>query len=184
MKAFCQKEVFMERTINIANREKAIENLKDYKEKKYVLADVRFLNVHLREINKLLEFDIFSKNDLFINTISLWELMQPLGEKGGHNYHDLSPEDIADALSSITEPYCILKTEISQYAILSTMLSHFGEPLMIIIEVGSGNVADKEANINKLITMFPKRDIDKSLEHKDPKDILYRSPKQNPSDNS
>ena len=110
--------------------------------------------------------------------------MQPLGEKGGHNYHDLSPEDIVDALSSITEPYCILKTEISQYAILSTMLSHFGEPLMIIIEVGSGNVADKEANINKLITMFPKRDIDKSLEHKDPKDILYRSPKQNPSDNS
>ena len=72
----------MARTINIANREKAIENLKEYKEKKYVLSDVRFENVHLKEINKLLEYDIFSKNDLFINTISLWELMQPLGDKG------------------------------------------------------------------------------------------------------
>ena len=174
----------MERTINIANREKAIENLKDYKEKKYVLTDVKFLNVHLREINKLLEFDIFVKNDLFINTISLWELMQPLGDKGGHNYHDLSPEDIVDALSSITEPYCILKTEISQYAILSTTISHFGEPLMVIIEVGAGLDKNINANINKLVTMFPKRDIDKSLEHKDPKDILYKSPKQNPSNNS
>ena len=174
----------MKRTINIANREKAIENLKDYKEKKYVLTDVKFLNVHLREINKLLEFDIFVKNDLFINTISLWELMQPLGDKGGHNYHDLSPENIVDALSSITEPYCILKTEISQYAILSTTISHFGEPLMVIIEVGAGLDKNINANINKLVTMFPKRDIDKSLEHKDPKDILYKSPKQNPSNNS
>ena len=174
----------MERTINIANREKAIENLKDYKEKKYVLTDVKFLNVHLREINKLLEFDIFVKNDLFINTISLWELMQPLGDKGGHNYHDLSPENIVDALSSITEPYCILKTEISQYAILSTTISHFGEPLMVIIEVGAGLDKNINANINKLVTLFPKRDIDKSLEHKDPKDILYKSPKQNPSNNS
>ena len=174
----------MDRTINITNREKAIENLKDYKEKKYVLADVRFTNVHLLEINHLLFKDIFYKNDLFINTISLWELMQPLGDKGGHNYHDLSPEDIVDALSSITEPYCILKTEISQYAILSTTISHFGEPLMIIIEVGAGLDKNINANINKLVTMFPKRDIDKSLEHKDPKDILYKSPKQNPSNNS
>ena len=174
----------MERTINIANREKAIENLKDYKEKKYVLADVRFLNVHLREINKLLEFDIFVKNDLFINTISLWELMQPIGDKGGHNYHDLSPEDIVDALSSITEPYCILKTEISQYAILSTTLSHFGEPLMVIIEVGAGLDKNINANINKLVTMFPKGDIERTIKNMDIKNLLYLSPKQNPSNNS
>ena len=173
----------MNRIINIQNKKEAIESLNDYKNKKYVLTDVKFENVHLLKLNAYTRKDIFSKNDLFINTISLWELMQPLGEKGGHNYRDLSPEDIVDALSSITEPYCILKTEISQYAILSTTLSHFGEPLMIIIEVGSGNVIDKEANINKLVTMFPKRDVDKSLEHKNPKDILFRSPKQNPSDN-
>ena len=174
----------MNKIINIKNKKEAIKSLTLYKEKQYVLTDIRFINVHLREINKLLESDIFDKNDLFINTISLWELMQPIGDKGGHNYHDLSPEDIVDALSSITEPYCILKTEISQYAILSTTISHFGEPLMVIIEVGAGLDRNINANINKLITMFPKRDIDKSLEHKDQKDILYIKPKQNPSNDS
>ena len=174
----------MERTINIANREKAIENLKEYKNKKYVLSDVRFENVHLKEVNKLLGYDIFSKNDLFINTISLWELMQPLGEKGGHNYHDLSPEDIVDALSSITEPYCILKTEISQYAILSTTISHFGEPLMVIIEVGAGLDKNINANINKLVTMFPKGDIERTIKNMNVRNLLYLSPKQNPSNNS
>ena len=174
----------MARTINIANREKAIENLKEYKNKKYVLSDVRFENVHLKEVNKLLGYDIFSKNDLFINTISLWELMQPLGEKGGHNYHDLSPEDIVDALSSITEPYCILKTEISQYAILSTTISHFGEPLMVIIEVGAGLDKNINANINKLVTMFPKGDIERTIKNMNVRNLLYLSPKQNPSNNS
>ena len=174
----------MNKTINIANREKAIEDLQNYKEKQYVLTDIRFINVHLREINKLLESDIFDKNDLFINTISLWELMQPIGNKGGHNYHDLSPEDIVDALSSITEPYCILKTEISQYAILSTTISHFGEPLMVIIEVGAGLDRNINANLNKLITMFPKGDIERTIKNMDVKNLLYLKPKQNPSNNS
>ena len=61
----------MNRIINIQNKKEAVESLNDYKNKKYVLADVRFTNVHLLEINNLLFKDIFSKNDLFINTISL-----------------------------------------------------------------------------------------------------------------
>ena len=174
----------MNRIINIQNKKEAVESLNDYKNKKYVLADVRFTNVHLREVNKLLEYDIFSKNDLYINTISLWELMQPIGDKGGHNYHDLSPEDIVDALSSITEPYCILKTEISQYAILSTTISHFGEPLMIIIEVGAGLDKNINANINKLVTMFPKGDIERTIKNMNIKNLLYLNPKQNPSNDS
>ena len=174
----------MNRIINIQNKKEAVESLQKFKEKKYVLVDVRFINVHLREINVLLEQDIFSKNDLFINSVSLWELMQPLGDKGSHNYHDLTPEDIVDALSSITEPYCILKTEYSQYAILSTTLSHFDEPLMVIIEVGSGLDKNINANINKLVTMFPKSDIDRTIKNMDKRNVLYVDPKQNPSNNS
>ena len=172
----------MFRIVNIQNKKEAVELLQLFKEKKYVLADVKFENVHLREINKLLEKNIFSKNDLYINTISLWELMQPLGNKGGHNYHDLSPKDIVDALSSITEPYCVLKTEISQYAILSTSISHFGEPLMVIIEVGAGLDKNINANINKLVTMFPKGDIERTVKNMDIKNLLYLCTKQNPSD--
>ena len=154
--------------------------LRELKERKYVLADIKFENVHLRDINALLEQNIFSKNDLYANTISLWELMQPQGKRGVHNHHDLTPEDIIDTLASITEPYCILKTEISQYAIMSTSKSHFGEPLFVIIEINSGLVADKKAKINKLVTMFPMKNIERVIKSKEPKDVLYINPKQNP----
>ena len=168
------------KTINVKNRKNAVADLKQIKSKKYVLADIKFENVHLRDINALLERNIFSKNDFYANTISLWELMQPQGKRGVHNHHDLTPEDIIDTLASITEPYCILKTEISQYAIMSTSKSHFGEPLFVIIEINSGLVEDKKANINKLVTMFPKRDIEKTIRGRNPKDVLYVNPKQNP----
>ena len=168
----------MNKTINIQSRKNAISDLKRIKRKRYVLADVKFENVHLKDLNVLLGQYVFSKNDLFINTISLWELMQPMGKRGGHNYHDLSPEDIVDALSSITEPYCILKTEISQYAIMSTSISHFGEPLFIVIEINAGLVGNTNANINKLVTMFPMSDIQRIINSMNKKNVLYIKSKQ------
>ena len=168
----------MKKIINIQNRKEAINSLQHFKNKQFVLADVKFENVHLLELNHKVYQNIFSKNDLFINTISLWELMQPMGERGGHNYHDLSPEDIVDALSSITEPYCILKTEISQYAIMSTSISHFGEPLFIVIEINAGLVGNTNANINKLVTMFPMSDIQRIINNMNKKNILYINSKQ------
>lgn len=145
------------------------------------MADVKFENVHLKDLNTLIGQNLFSKNDLYANTISLWELMQPIGKKGIHNYHGLTPEDIIDTLATITEPYCVIQTEITRYAIMSTSISHFGEPLMVVIEIRGGLNSNIDANINKLVTMFPKRDIDKTISSKDLKDILYVKPKQNSS---
>ena len=168
------------KTINVKSRKNAVADLKRIKSKKYVLADIKFENVHLRDINTLLEQNIFSKNDLYANTISLWELMQHQGKRGAHNHHDLTPEDIIDTLASITEPYCILKTEISQYAIMSTSKSHFGEPLFVIIEVNAGLNQNINANINKLVTMFPMGEIKRTIKKANPKNVLYINPKQNP----
>ncbi len=63
---------------------------------------------------------------------------------------------------------------------MSTSKSHFGEPLFVIIEVNAGLNQNINANINKLVTMFPKRDIEKTIKGKNPKDVLYVNPKQNP----
>lgn len=80
------------------------------------------------EINKLIDKQLFYKNDLFINSETLWELTQPIGESGKHNYHELTPEDIVDSLNSITNPYALFETKHSRYAIVTTTLSHYNEP--------------------------------------------------------
>ena len=135
--------------------------------------DVKLDNVHLRQLNALTEKNVFSKNDLYVNTLTLWDLMQTGPGFDSHNYHGLTPEEIVDTLANITQPYCVIKTEYSRYEILATTVSHFGEPLLVIVEVGSGLGTNPKANINKLITIYPKSDIDKTIEKTDKKYVLY-----------
>ena len=162
----------MIKVINVKSVD-ALKQISEYKNNKYVMHDVRFKNVHLREINKLIGSNLFSKNDLFINSEGLWELMQPKGEKGGHNHHDLSQQDILDALNNIISPYCIFTTKQNRLSIILSCLCHEGEPIMAIVEIGAGLIDNEDANINKLITMYPKRDIEKLISSINPKRLLY-----------
>ena len=162
----------MNRIINIKNK-RAINEIQKFKDKKYSLVDIKLENVHLREVNKLLPFILFEKNDLYINSVTLWELMQPTGSTGIHNYHGLSPEDIYNALNSIEEPYCVFRVKNERYAIIPTYISSFKEPLMVVIEKGSELINKKNANINKIVTIYPKSKIDSYLDKLNNKDILY-----------
>ncbi len=60
----------MNKIINIKNK-KSISEIQKFKDKKYSLIDIKFENVHLKEINKLVLFDLFDKNDLYINSATL-----------------------------------------------------------------------------------------------------------------
>ena len=162
----------MIKIINIKSDD-ALEQLNQFKNKKYVMCDIRFENVHLIKINELIRYTIFYKNDLFANSDTLWSLMQEDDKKDSHNHHGLTPEDILDALNNIQDPYCIFKTKYERIAIVLSCLSHYGEPLMAIIEVGTGLIEDDDANINKLVTMYPKRDVDIFIDTIDPKRLLY-----------
>ena len=163
----------MKTIINVKEKESAIENVDVFRKKKYENKDIRFINVNLLEINKLLDKQIFYKNDLYINSETLWELMQDVGDGGKHNYHGLTAEDIVDALNSIADPYALFETKFSRYAIITITISHFREPLMAIIEVGAGLYLDINVNINKIVTMYPKRNVDIMLNGLDKKDILF-----------
>ena len=164
----------MNKTINIQNKKEAIKALIQYKEREYVLVDIKIENVHLKRLNTLTSSNLFDKNDLYVNSISLNEIMSPDTGEGSHHHHGLTPEEIIDTLANITDPYCVIKTKYSRFAIVSTTISHFEEPLMVIIEVGAGLELKEKANINKLITIYPKSDIDKTIEHTDPRDVLYK----------
>ncbi len=158
--------------INIKNN-RAEKQLNILKERKTTKLDIRFSNVHLIRINTLLGFNLFKKNDLFANSETLWEIMQPVGGKGVHNYHGLTPKEIIDVLNSLTDPYCVYNAKNDRYGIVSLIIGECGEPLIVIIEVGAGTIEDKDANINKLVTMYPKDNIKDLLSRMNKKDILY-----------
>lgn len=164
----------MKTVINVKEREKAIKEVDVFRKKKYDNKDIRFSNTELKKLNEKMRVNLFNKNDIFISSETLWELMQEIGESGKmHNYHGLTPEDIVDALNSMIDPYAIFETKYARYAIVTTTITHFKEQLMVIIEVGSGVYLDVNANINKIITMYPKRNVDIMLNGLDKKDILF-----------
>ena len=163
----------MNKTINIKTN-KAIKEIREFKDKLFAPVDIRFFNVHLKKLNKIINFELFSKNDLYINSKSLWELMQPIGSAGEHNYHELTPEDIVNALNNLLDPQCVIKVKKERYAIIPTYISSFEEPLMVIIELNSGLILNKNANINKIVTIYPKSNLGEYINKLEEKEILYK----------
>ena len=166
-------DIFMKKILNIKNRAETEEVLFQLKNKKYLGIDVRFSNVHLIKINTLLGFNLFKKNDLFANSEKLWEIMQPVGNTNEFNSHGLTPKEIIDVLNSLSNPYCFYNAKYGRYGIVSLIIGECGEPLIVIIEVGASTFEDKNANINKLVTMYPKDNINDLLSKMNEKDVLY-----------
>ncbi len=158
--------------INIKSK-KAIKEIERFKHKKYVLHDIRIKNVELKVLNSLLTFQLFYKNDLFINSGTLWELMQPLGKTGSHNYHNLTPTDIYNFLSNIKYPCAIYKEKYNRIVIASSQLYSSNERLIIIIEGSAGLITNKDANIYKIVTIYPKSDLEKTIKKLKPSDIYF-----------
>ena len=142
-------------------------------QKQRYAVDIRFNNVHLIRINTLLGFNLFKKNDLFANSEKLWEIMQPVGNTDEYNSHGLTPKEIIDVLNSLSDPYCVYNAKYGRYGIVSLIIGECGEPLIVIIEVGAGTIENKDANINKLVTMYPKDNINDLLSKMNSKDVLY-----------
>ena len=99
--------------------------------------------------------------------------MQPAGKTDDYNSHGLTPKEIIDVLNSLSDPYCVYNAKYGRYGIVSLIIGECGEPLIVIIEVGAGTFEDKSANINKLVTMYTKDNINDLLSKMNKKDILY-----------
>ena len=161
----------MKTIINIYSK-KAKTYLEEFKEKEYQV-DVRLDNVHLKDINKLVGFNLFFKNDLFVGSETLFATMQPKGEDKSHNYHNLSPEDILEALKTISRPYCVLENKQNRIAIITSFISHLGTPINIVIELGSNLRGNANASINKLVTLFPRMRVNEYIDSIGTEKIYY-----------
>ena len=160
--------------INLGNKTFALLVLEQLKENDYVPFDVEITNSHITELNELTGKKLFSKASLFVNSNTIHELMQPIGGKGQHNYHGLTPEDIYMALSSIKDPKYVFIVKNKRYAIISIELSHYKNPLMIVVETGAGTLLNDKANINKVVTIYPKNYVDEYIAKLDKRKLLYK----------
>ena len=158
----CQLEVLsMNRIINLANKSLSLNIINKIKNKDYVPFDLKITNIHIMSLNEKIGFVVFRKDSLYINSHSLWELMQPIGNKKGHNYHELNQEDVYMALSSIEDPFIVINEGNNRYSIASILTSHFGVSLLVVVEIDAPLISNKKAKINKIVAIYPKRNIEK-----------------------
>ena len=167
----------MRKSINIKNKATAEKAIAYYKNKKVGPIDIRLSNTELKDINKLIGFDIFYKNDLFVNSETLWSIMQPIGDKDSHNHHGLTPKELVETFNNLTNPFCVFITNLGRLGVISTIISESGHPLMVVIEIGAGLIGRIDANINKMLTMYPKNELEKYLKSKK---VLYINQRLNP----
>ena len=153
----------MIRKINLGNKKEAIKAFKAFKANDYVPFDIELVNSHLKIINDNLEVNFFRKSSLFITSKTLWECMQPLGAKGKHNFHGLSPEEIYDSLHDLQNTKCIASVYESRFVIVTSVIASCGDPIIAIVETGSPLTLNRNANINKVVTLYPKKKLDNYL---------------------
>jgi len=153
----------MIRKINLGNKKEAIKAFKTFKTNDYVPFDIELINSHLKSINNTLGVNVFRKSSLFITSKTLWECMQPLGAKGKHNFHGLSPEEIYDSLHDLQNARCIVSVYGTRFVVVTGVIASCGDPIIAIVETGSPLTLNRNANINKVVTLYPKKNLDNYL---------------------
>ena len=163
----------MNKIINIGNKKYTLNDLSVYKSNEYVPFDIKIINTHMKKLNYLVGFNIFTKDLLYINSKTLWEIMQPIGGRGNHNFHGLTEEDVYLALESIQNPYAVMASKNDRYSIISIEASHFGKQLIVVIEKNASLIQNINAKVNKVVTIYPKDNIDRYINGKNQINVLY-----------
>ena len=165
----------MIKTINLAKREESIKALEILKDDDGANRDVQITNSHITDLNELVKRKIFKNSLLYIDSQTLYDIMQPIGGSDSHNYHGLTSEDVYMALTSIKDPrYVFIAKYNNRYATISVEVSHLKYPLMVVIETKAKLVNHVYANTNKIVTIYPKDHVDAYIEKLDKRLLLYK----------
>ena len=144
----------METTINIAKRKEALKILKNFKDNIYQNSIVEIENIRLKNINKFFKSTIITRSNCFIESKTLWEIMQPIGNKKSHNFHGLTEEMVFDALNSLSNPIDAKPSYYGRFLIITIAVEEHGHNLGAIIEPNIYNIT-LDKTINKIITIHP-----------------------------
>lgn len=145
------------KVINLGMPIRAEEEIKSLGTKRLENTDVRFQNVHLKQINDLTGRKVFTKNDLFMDAGGLWDILskEKLALGRHHHCHNLSPKSVVAALLALQHPELVVaQIGTRRYVVVS--LSVEGKAVLAVIEVNAPLRNDRNANINKLVTLYAK----------------------------
>ena len=145
----------MIKNINLGNKESSLKMLKHLKTNKYESLEIRMRNSHIKDLNLLLGRKIFKNDVVYTSASMLWEVMQPLGGRGKHNYHNLTPENVYEALSTMRYSKNVTLSYDNRYVIV-TLATTIGEISIAVIVTPSGAMKDNRNNyVTKVITIYP-----------------------------
>ena len=146
----------MFKNINIGNEKATIRVLTIMQSnKKPENYDIRIHNSHIMKLNEVIGKKVFKKDALYIGSETLWEIMQDVGGRGKHHYHGLTPQDVYNALNSLKESNEISLSYDGRYLIVTVATIHDGANLAIIVAPNSSLIKNYNANIIKIITIYP-----------------------------
>lgn len=144
----------METKINISNKKEAIEIIKSYKNKLYSNKIIEIENIRLKNINKFLKNKIIRRSNCFIESKTLWEIMQPIGDRDSHNFHGFDEEIIFDVLNSLSKPIDVRPSYYGRFLIVTIVVEQHNHNLGAVIEPNVFNIT-LDKTINKIITIHP-----------------------------
>ena len=145
----------MNRFLNLANKDACIALLEDIKDNDYVPFYLRITNSHIRDLNKVIGRNVFKKDAVYVNSQSLWEIMQPVGGEGGHHYHGLTPEQVYNALIRLRYSKNVRVSYDNRFVVI-TDVDYNDEVLLVVVVSPNITVVKEELdNVIIVITIYP-----------------------------
>lgn len=141
--------------IKVGKEKSAIKNLEQIKNDKKRIQDIRIINNHITRLNKVIGKKVFKKDALYISSETLWEIMQPLGWKGKHNYHNLTPIDIYNALRTLKDSKDISVSYDNRYVIVTLATIYDDASLVVIVSPNCLLNIYPGTEVTKVITIYP-----------------------------
>lgn len=145
----------MQKNINLGDKESAIDILRNLKENKYEFLEIRVRNSHIKDLNNVLGRKIFKNDVVYANAIMFWEIMQPVGGKGKHHYHNLSPENVYEALSTMRYSNNVTISYDNRYVIVTLATIAGGISIAAIVTPDGHTKQSNKKNVIRIITMYP-----------------------------
>ena len=147
----------MNRIINLGKVDSALKEIETIKNNDYVPFDIRIINSHLLDLNNIIGMKVFKKDALYVNSRTLWEIMQPIGGRGKHHYHELSPKEILEALLKMKNALEVVPSYDNRYLIITLATISNGTNIAIVLEKDAQIIKDgKKHLVTKVVTMYPK----------------------------
>ena len=141
--------------INLGNQKSALEVIETVQKNDYVPFDIKIHNSHITELNKTIGKTIFRKDALYISSRTLWEIMQPVGGKGKHHFHGLTPYNVLDSLIKMKYSRDIIPSYDGRYLIITVSFVYEKVPLAIVIDPKGTLNGKRGNNVAKIVTIYP-----------------------------